>query len=63
MAERAAVTATSVLTLAGADADPRGREHTFLSTLLASVWRDGKDLDLPTLIQLDPESAVPAGRA
>ena len=51
-AERASVTATSVLTLAGADADPRGREHTFLSTLLASVWHDGKDLDLPTLIQL-----------
>ncbi len=52
LSERAAVTATSVLTLTGADADPRGREHTFLSTLLASVWHDGKDLDLPTLIQL-----------
>ena len=44
-------TATSVLTLAGADADPRGREHTFLTTLLANTWRDGKDLDLPSLIQ------------
>ena len=52
LSERAAVTATSVLTLTGADADPRGREHTFLSTLLATVWHDGKDLDLPTLIQL-----------
>jgi len=52
MSERASVTATSVLTLAGANADPRGRELTFLSTLLTNVWRDGKDLDLPTLIQL-----------
>jgi hypothetical protein len=52
MAERASVTATSVLTLAGANADPRGRELTFLSTLLMNVWRDGKDLDLPALIQL-----------
>jgi len=52
MSERASVTATSVLTLAGANADPRGRELTFLSTLLANLWRDGKDLDLPALIQL-----------
>ncbi len=51
MAERAGGTSTSVLTLAGADADPRGREHTFLTTLLANTWRDGKDLDLPSLIQ------------
>src|SRR6187399_409535 len=31
LAERASSTATGVLTLAGANAEPRGREHTFLS--------------------------------
>jgi hypothetical protein len=48
--ERAATTATSVLTLAGANAEPRGREHTFVSTLLVDAWRQGKDLDLPSII-------------
>ena len=36
----------SVLTLAGVEAEPRGREHTFLSTLFASSWKAGRDLDL-----------------
>jgi hypothetical protein len=48
--ERASTTATSVLTLAGANAEPRGREHTFVSTLLVDAWRQGKDLDLPSII-------------
>ncbi len=50
LAERAAATATSVLALANADAEPRGREHTLLSTLFAASWTAGRDLDLPALI-------------
>jgi len=48
--ERASMMATSVLTLSGANAEPRGREHAFISTLLADAWRQGKDLDLPSII-------------
>ncbi len=51
LSERAASTATGVLTLAGANAEPRGREHTFLSSLFAAAWREGHDLDLGSLIQ------------
>ena len=40
-----------VLTLAGVDAETGGREHTFLATLLASAWKQGRDLDLAALIQ------------
>src|SRR5688572_7017920 len=46
LAERAAGTATSLIALAVIDAPPRSREHTILATLLASSWREGKDLDL-----------------
>ena len=43
--------ATSVLTLAGVDAEPmRSREHILLSTLFTESWRAGRDLDLPALI-------------
>ena len=51
LAERASSTATSVLSLAGVDAAPRTREHTLLSTLLTAAWREGRDLDLASLIQ------------
>lgn len=51
LAERASSTATGVLTLAGANAEARGREHTFLSSLFAAAWREGRDLDLASLIQ------------
>jgi len=51
LAERAAGTATSLVALAGIDAPLRSREHTILATLLASSWREGKDLDLSSLIQ------------
>ena len=50
LAERASTTAMSVLTLAGIDAEPRGREHTFLSALFADAWTAGRDLDLGGLI-------------
>ena len=51
MADRASTTAMGVLTLAGADAELRGREHTFLSALLTASWKAGRDLDLAGLIQ------------
>ena len=50
-AERASTTALSLMTLAGVEAEPRGREHTFLSTLFASSWKAGRDLDLGSVIQ------------
>jgi hypothetical protein len=51
MAERAATTATSVLSLAAVDAPPRSREHTLLTGLLTAAWKDGRDADLAGLIQ------------
>jgi len=51
LADRASTTAMGVLTLAGVDAETGGREHTFLSTLLASAWTRGRDLDLAAVIE------------
>jgi hypothetical protein len=51
LGERAANTATSVLSLAGVDAPPRSREHTLVTALLTGAWNGGRDLDLPALIQ------------
>lgn len=49
--DRVATAATSVLTLAGVDAEPmRSREHTLVSTLFTESWRLGRDLDLASLI-------------
>ena len=50
-AERAGTTATSVLALAGLDAQPRSREHTLLASLFTTAWAAGTSLDLPALIQ------------
>ncbi len=50
-AERASTTATSVLALAGIDAQPRSREHTLVAMLLTTAWSAGSSLDLPSLIQ------------
>ncbi len=49
--ERASSTATSVLTLAGAEAAPRSREHTLLASLFSTAWAAGKDLSLAGLIE------------
>jgi hypothetical protein len=49
--DRVATAATSVLTLAGVNAEAmRSREHTLVSTLFTESWRAGRDLDLATLI-------------
>ncbi len=51
LAERAANTATSLLSLAGAEAQPRSPAHTLVTTVLTGAWKEGRDLDLPALIQ------------
>ena len=52
LAERINTTATSLLTLAGVEAEPvRSREHVLLATVLRHAWEAGHDLDLPGLIQ------------
>ena len=52
-AERVATTATSLLTLAGIEAEPsRSREHTLLTSILAATWSAGRGVDLAGLIQL-----------
>ena len=50
LGERAGITATSLLSLAGVDAPPRSPEHTLVSNVLTAAWSEGRDLDLATLI-------------
>jgi len=74
LADRVTTTATSLLTLAGIDAEPvRSRQHILLSTILNTAWSAGRGLDLAGLIQqiqqppvqrvgvLELESFFPAG--
>jgi uncharacterized protein DUF87 len=52
LAERINTTVTSLLGLVGIDADPvRSREHILLSNILRLEWSNGRDLDIPMLIQ------------
>ncbi|MCP5093074.1 MAG: ATP-binding protein, partial [Gammaproteobacteria bacterium] len=49
--ERVQSTATGILTLLDIDADPvASREHILISRLLDKAWREGRDLDVPGLI-------------
>ena len=49
--DRVTTAATSVLTLAGVNAEPvKSREHVLIATLFTESWRAGSDLDLATLI-------------
>jgi hypothetical protein len=51
LGDRVATAATSILTLAGVEAEPlRSREHILVSTLFAEAWKAGRDLDLAGLI-------------
>ena len=51
LAERVQSVATSVLALAGVTGDATtSREHVLVSTLLQEAWRQGRNLDLATLI-------------
>jgi hypothetical protein len=60
--ERVSTAATTLLTLAGIEADPlRSREHVLIATLLGDAWRNRRTLDLPALvaaIQSPPFSKV-----
>ncbi|HEY5706982.1 MAG TPA: DUF87 domain-containing protein [Terrimicrobiaceae bacterium] len=52
IADRVQTTAASLLGLLKLDADPvKSREYILLSALLAHEWQQGRDLDLPTLIE------------
>jgi hypothetical protein len=49
--DRVETAATSLLALAGVDADPlRSREHILVATVLGEAWRRGSDLDLAALV-------------
>ncbi len=51
--DRISTTVSSLLGLAGINADPvQSREHVFLSNLFDQKWRNGEDLDLGGLIAL-----------
>ena len=50
--ERISTTVTSLLGLLGIEADPiQSREHILISTILATTWKQGVDLNLEKLIQ------------
>jgi len=50
--DRISATVSGILGLLGLAADPlQSREHILLANLLDRAWRDGRDLDLPGLIQ------------
>jgi hypothetical protein len=51
LGERAASTATSLLSLAGVEAPPRSREHTLVTNVLSGAWKEGRSLDLASMIQ------------
>jgi hypothetical protein len=47
---------SSLLSLAGVTSDPvSGPEHILLSTIIESFWREGRDLDLATLVGQVPK--------
>jgi hypothetical protein len=49
--ERIGTTVTSLLGLLGIEADPiQSREHILLSTIFNEMWKQGRDLDLTSLI-------------
>jgi len=49
--ERILSAVSGLLSLLGVDPDPvRSREHILLSTIVGHAWKQGRDLDLPTLI-------------
>ena len=50
--ERAQTTVSSLLALAGVDAEPmKSREHILLTTILLAAWQAGESPDIATLIQ------------
>jgi hypothetical protein len=57
--ERVATLVASLLSLLGMESDPvRGRESILLATIFDAAWREGRGLDLATLIQQVQKPAV-----
>jgi hypothetical protein len=57
--DRVSTLVSSLLSLLGVESDPiQGREHILLSTIFDSVWREGKSLDLASLIQQIQKPAI-----
>ena len=56
--DRLDATATGLLTLLGLDADPLGREHILLATILDHAWRSGADMSVAALIHAVQEPPV-----
>src|SRR5690606_30534432 len=50
LAERLSATTAGLLTLLGTEADPLGREHILLASILDHHWRESRDLALTELI-------------
>ncbi|MGE5683567.1 MAG: helicase HerA domain-containing protein [Nitrososphaerota archaeon] len=51
--EKISSTVTSLLSLVGIDANPiESREHILISSIIEYSWKDGKNLDIPSIIQL-----------
>ncbi len=51
--EKISSTVTSLLSLVGIDANPiKSREHILISSIIEYSWKDGKNLDIPSIIQL-----------
>jgi hypothetical protein len=51
MRDRVTATASSLLALAGIDADPiQSREHALVANILDTAWKQGQDLDLGAII-------------
>jgi hypothetical protein len=47
---------SSLLVLAGVESDPvAGQEHILLATIIEHLWKDGRDLDLATLVGQIPK--------
>jgi Helicase HerA, central domain len=58
--DRVQTTISSVLALAGIDAEPvKSREHILLSTILLAAWEAGESPDLATLIQRTQQPPMP----
>ena len=61
--ERVQTTISSVLALAGIDAEPvKSREHILLSTILLAAWQAGESPDLATLIERVQQPPMTADR-
>ncbi|HEY7776993.1 MAG TPA: DUF87 domain-containing protein [Nitrososphaeraceae archaeon] len=51
--EKISSTVTSLLSLVGIDANPiESREHILISSIMEYSWKEGKNLDIPSIIQL-----------